>query len=204
LGRFLVGFAGWVLLVVAFLWGGNYLAARWQRQAIVQKLEQRKRSQDLALQQLRADVEDVSYRDDGGYEVRLYLNNPDPKKPIYVLGPTLRVYVQVQRSWHELPVAAGDFEERAVQEVDGKKYYRIVFRSDVRGWDELLKGYLHVRISNVMVVSDNPEPGDDLFQRTDDYYLYLKPQNVTEDEVRRRNGWKEAALVPRWMAMPSH
>jgi putative ABC transport system ATP-binding protein/macrolide transport system ATP-binding/permease protein/lipoprotein-releasing system ATP-binding protein len=204
LGRFLVGFAGWVLLVAAFLWGGNYVAARWQRQAIVQKQEQRKQSQDLALQQLRADVEDVSYREDGGYEVRLYLNNPDPKKPIYVLGPALRVYVQVQRSWQELPATAAGFEERAVKEVTGKKFYRIVFRSDLRGWDELLKGYLHVRISNVMVVSDSPEPADDLFQRTDDYYFYLKPQNVSEDEVRRRNGWKEAALVPRWMAMPSH
>ena len=63
---------------------------------------------------------------------------------------------------------------------------------------------MHVRITNVMVVSENAEPADDLFQRTDDYYVYLKPQKVAEDEVRRRNGWKEGALVPLWMGMPAH
>src|SRR5262249_4644450 len=67
LGRFLVGFAGWVLLVAALLWGGNYVAARWQQKTIVQKQEVRKRSQELALQKLRADIEDVAYQGDGSY-----------------------------------------------------------------------------------------------------------------------------------------
>jgi putative ABC transport system ATP-binding protein/macrolide transport system ATP-binding/permease protein/lipoprotein-releasing system ATP-binding protein len=55
-----------------------------------------------------------------------------------------------------------------------------------------------------MVVSEHAEPTDDLFQRTDDYYAYLKPQKVSDDEVRARNGWKPGGLVPRWIGMPAH
>jgi putative ABC transport system ATP-binding protein/macrolide transport system ATP-binding/permease protein/lipoprotein-releasing system ATP-binding protein len=203
-GRFLVGFVGWVLLIVALLWAGNFFLSRFQHQAIVQKQEQRKRSEELALQQLRADIDEVAYRPDGGYELRLYLNNPDPEKPFYVLGPSTHVFVQVDRGWHELPASAVDFEEHGVHAVAGKQVYAFTFRADLTHFDELIKGYLHVRISNVMVVSDHPEPGDDLFQRTDDYYIYLKPQQVSEEEVRQRNAWKPAALVPRWIAMPAH
>jgi putative ABC transport system ATP-binding protein/macrolide transport system ATP-binding/permease protein/lipoprotein-releasing system ATP-binding protein len=63
---------------------------------------------------------------------------------------------------------------------------------------------MHVRITNVMVVGERPDATEDLFERTDDYYVYLRPQNVTEDDVRQRNGWKEGAHVPLWMGMPPH
>jgi putative ABC transport system ATP-binding protein/macrolide transport system ATP-binding/permease protein/lipoprotein-releasing system ATP-binding protein len=204
LGRFLVGFAGWVLLVAAALWGGNYVTARWQQKSIAQKQQTRKKSEELALQKLRAGMEDVAYRDDGSYEATVYLLNPDPEKPVHVLGPTCRVFVQVDQTWHPLPATAVGFEERGAREVTGKQLYRIGFRADVRRYDELIKGYLHVRIDNTMVVSDRAEPADDLFQRTDSYYVYLKPQTVSEAEVRRRNGWKTGAMVPRWIGMPAH
>jgi putative ABC transport system ATP-binding protein/macrolide transport system ATP-binding/permease protein/lipoprotein-releasing system ATP-binding protein len=204
LGRFLVAFVGWVLLVTACLWGGNYVMARVQRQTIVEKQEVRKRSEELALQKLRANIEDVIYRDDGGYEIRLYIDNADPKTPFHVLGPDCRVFVQVDRSWQEVSARAIGFEKRGVHEITGKQVYRIVFRADLRRYEELIKGYLHVRVSNIMVVSASTKPTEDLFQRSDDYYAYLKPQTVSEEEVRRRNGWKEGALVPRWIGMPSH
>ena len=34
--------------------------------------------------------------------------------------------------------------------------------------------------------------------------LGLKPLNLSDDEVRRRNGWKPGAIVPRWIAMLPH
>ena len=34
--------------------------------------------------------------------------------------------------------------------------------------------------------------------------LAYSPTLGSEDEVRRRNGWGEKTLVPRWMGMPSH
>ncbi len=203
-GRFAVGFVGWVLLIVCGLWGIDYAAARWQRQAVEEKQAERHKSQELALQQLRADLEDVSYQADGSYAVNLYLQNYGTQQPFYVLGPAVRVFVQVHRTWHEVPAKAVGFSDHTVQEVNGKKDLRVAFRADLARYDELLAGYMHVRITNVMVVSESAEPTDDIFQRTDDYYVYLKPQPISEDEVRQRNRWQASALVPRWMGMPAH
>jgi putative ABC transport system ATP-binding protein/macrolide transport system ATP-binding/permease protein/lipoprotein-releasing system ATP-binding protein len=204
LGSFLIGFVGWAVLIVCVLWGIDYATARFQRQALVAKQAARKKSEELALQQLRADIEDVSYRPDGGYDVSLYLQNFQPHKPFYVLGPAVRVSVQVNRNWQEVPTSPADFADDTVKEVTGKRVFRFTFRSDLLRYDEVLKGYLHVRITNVMIVSEHAEPAEDLFQRTDDYYVYLKPQTVTEDAIRQGNGWSPKALVPRWIGMPAH
>jgi putative ABC transport system ATP-binding protein/macrolide transport system ATP-binding/permease protein/lipoprotein-releasing system ATP-binding protein len=204
LGRFLVGFAGWIVLMMCALWAIDYLTAHFQQQAIAEGRAERKKSQELALQQLRADLEDVIYRPDGDYEVRVYLQNFDAHKPFYVLGPSVRIFVQLDRNWQEVSSRPVDFSERSVREVTDKEIFRFAFRADLARYDELLKGYMHVRISNVMIVSENAEPAQDIFQRTDDYYVYLKPQTVAEDAVRQRNGWKKNALVPRWIGMPAH
>src|SRR5262249_19066341 len=154
---------------------------------------------ELALQQLRADLEDVTYRPEGDYEICVYLQNFDAQKPFYVLGPSVRVFVQSNRSWQEMPARPVGFSQSTVHEVTNKEVFRVAFRANLDRYDELLKGYMHMRITNVMVVSENAEPTEGLFQRTDDYYVYLKPQQLSEDEVRKRNGWREGALVPRWM-----
>jgi putative ABC transport system ATP-binding protein/macrolide transport system ATP-binding/permease protein/lipoprotein-releasing system ATP-binding protein len=204
LGRFLVGFVGWALFIVCVLWGLDYVTAQRQRQAIEEKEEERKKSQDLALQQLRADVEEVSYGPQSDYVVAIFLQSLDAKKPVYVLGPSMRVFVQSKGTWQEMPAEAVGFAESNVRSVAGKEIFRISFRVNLDRYDELLKGYMHVRITNVMVVGERSDATEDLFERTDDYYVYLRPQKVSEEEVRKRNGWKEGALVPLWMGMPPH
>src|SRR5262249_11823627 len=101
LGRFLVGFAGWTLLVVCALWGIDHATARVQRRALQEKQAERKKAQEVALQQLRADLQDVVYRPDGGYEVGIYLQNFNASRPFHVLGPSVRVSVQSGRRWQE-------------------------------------------------------------------------------------------------------
>jgi len=186
------------------LWGLDYVTAQHQQQAIEEKREERKKSQELALQQLRADVQEVSYGPPGDYVVGIFLQSLDAQKPIYVLGPSMRVFVQSKGSWQEMPAEAVGFAENDVRSVASKEVFRIFFRVNLDRYDELLKGYMHVRITNVMVVGERSDATEDLFERTDDYYVYLKPQKVSEDEVRKRNGWKEGALVPLWMGMPPH
>ena len=55
-----------------------------------------------------------------------------------------------------------------------------------------------------MVVSETKEAKGDLFERQDDYYIYLKDPRLTNDQIRQRNSWKPDSVVPSWMAMPSH
>jgi putative ABC transport system ATP-binding protein/macrolide transport system ATP-binding/permease protein/lipoprotein-releasing system ATP-binding protein len=116
----------------------------------------------------------------------------------------VRIFVQLDRNWQEVPSRPVNFSENDVREVKDKQIFRFAFRADLAHYDELLKGYMHVRVSNGMIVSESAEPAQDIFQRTDDYYVYLKPQKVPDHEVRQRNGWKKNALVPRWIGMPAH
>ena len=84
-----------------------------------------------------------------------------------------------------------------MREVDAER--RVIpytLRIDADKFDELIPGYFHVRMTSDMVVSQTAEPTDDLFDCTDDYYVYLKPQKLSDDEVRRRNKWKPGAIVP--------
>jgi putative ABC transport system ATP-binding protein/macrolide transport system ATP-binding/permease protein/lipoprotein-releasing system ATP-binding protein len=205
LGRFLFEFAGWVALAVGALFAFDSVSARLQGRALEERAAQRKKSEDLALQQLRADIDDVTYEPDGGYRVGVYLQNFSPERPFYVLGPSIRAFVQVDRTWQPVPVTMVEGEADRVREIRGEKtVVPFTFRADFDRFDELIKGYYHVRITGVMVVGETAKPGQDLFERTDDYYLYLKPRGLTDDDVRARNGWKPGAVVPRWIAMPSH
>ncbi|MFO0879477.1 MAG: ABC transporter ATP-binding protein [Gemmataceae bacterium] len=197
-------FVGWALLTALLLASIDALTARWQGGALAQQRESRRRAHDMALQQLRAEIADVQYLPEGAYQVQLFLDNLAPESPVFVLGPALRAFAQVDRGWTELPLRPVGFQERDVQEISARRTFTFHLRADLPRFDELLGGYLHLRFSNVMVLSPQPEPGDDLFQRSDDYYIYLRPQHLSEDEVRRRNRWKPTALVPRWISMPSH
>jgi putative ABC transport system ATP-binding protein/macrolide transport system ATP-binding/permease protein/lipoprotein-releasing system ATP-binding protein len=204
-GRFLISFVGWVGVVAGGLYFLDGLSARFQRQAIEQRVIQRKKSEKLALQQLRADINDAVYRRDGSYEISLYLQNFAPDKPFFVLGPEIRAFVQIDRVWQPVAVARAGDENARVQEVRGdRRLVPFTFRIDTDRFDELIPGYFHIRITSTMVVSETAEPTEDLFERTDDYYIYLKPQKLSEDDVRARNRWKPGAIVPRWIPMPAH
>ncbi|SIO35232.1 putative ABC transport system ATP-binding protein/macrolide transport system ATP-binding/permease protein/lipoprotein-releasing system ATP-binding protein [Singulisphaera sp. GP187] len=205
--RFLLGFLGWVAVAAGALYACDTLSARFQGQAIERRVTERKKAEELAMQQLRADIHDVVYQPDGGYEVTIYLENFAPDKPFYVLGPELRAFVQVDRGWQPIPIrrADPDNDNDRVQDVrGGRRLVPFTLRIDIDRYDELIAGYFHLRLTSVMVVSESAEPTDDLFERTDDYYVYLKPQRLSDDDIRARNQWKPGAIVPRWIPMPAH
>jgi len=200
--RLLTAFVVWALVIACGLFVLDRVAARRQRKTIDVDLAKQTRSEQLALQQLRADIDDVVGRPDGSYQVSIYLENLKSGSPFFVLGPAMKVYVQVDQRWQPLSVQGST--DAVVRSVDGKQTYPVTFRADEPHFDELVAGYMHIRISNVMVVSDSSDPTGNPFERSDDYYIYLKPQGLSDDEVRRRNDWRPGAVVPRWIAMPPH
>ncbi|WP_406701133.1 ATP-binding cassette domain-containing protein [Singulisphaera sp. Ch08] len=203
--RFLLGFLGWVAVVAGALYAFDTLSARFQGQALERRVSERKQAESLAMQQLRADIHDVVYQPDGRYEVTIYLENFAPDKPFHVLGPELHAFVQVDRGWQPVPIRRADHSKDRVQDVRGdRRLVPFTLQLDTDRYDELIPGYFHLRFTNVMVVSESAEPTDDLFERTDDYYVYLKPQRLSDDDIRARNQWTPGAIVPRWIPMPAH
>ena len=156
------------------------------------------------MQDLRADIDDVVVDADGKATVTAYLQNFRPERPLHVLGPALEVGIQREGRWDNVSIEL-ETPPTAIRTIGSDKtLVPLTFSVPEGSYDELLRGYLHVRIGAAMVVSDRPDGTGDLFERLDAYYIYLRDPRRTEDEIRRANGWGDKATVPLWIAMPAH
>ena len=61
---------------------------------------------------------------------------------------------------------------------------------------------MHVRFSDTMLVSPSSMPEGDVFERKNNYYVYLKPFDVSDETVLKR--MKFAGKPPVWIPMPPH
>ena len=121
-----------------------------------------------------------------------------------MLGPATGVAVQRDGRWESLPTGASP-AAREIRRVGADRLFMpISFTLPAGPYDELLRGYIHVRISASLVVGDRDDGTGDLFERSDAYYVYLRDPRLTEDAIRAANGWGAKAAVPLWIPMPAH
>jgi putative ABC transport system ATP-binding protein/macrolide transport system ATP-binding/permease protein/lipoprotein-releasing system ATP-binding protein len=200
--RFLGSCAAWAILTLVLLLAVNQGLAFYQQQQIDHRAEARKALEELAMSGLRADIANITLDADGSYHLSLYLWNVTDGKPLHVLAPSVHAYVQVGTSWTEVPLRAADDQEGRVHEVTGKQHYNFRFTPDVAKFEELLPGYLHMRFTNLMLISPRSEPTDDLVERTDNYYVYLKPRDADDAAILKK--LKFPGKPPLWIPMPPH
>ncbi len=158
--------------------------------------------QHMALNSLRGDVKSIIDLGDGRYDLTTYLQNVGGGHPIYVMAPDLRAYVQVGTAWQELAMKPADESLRGVLKIEGTQTYRYVFDAQVKQYAQLLPNYMHVRFSATMLVSPSSMPKDDVFERKDNYYVYLKPFDVADAVVLKR--MRFSGKPPVWIPMPPH
>ena len=157
---------------------------------------------EMALSSLQGEVQSVSDLGDGRYQLAVSLSNVRGDQPIYVMSPDMRAYVQVGKIWQEVPLTPTDDGDGGVLKIEGNHIYRYVFEARVRNFTQLLPNYMHVRFADTMLVSPSSTPKDDVFERKDNYYVYLKPFDVADDTVLKRT--KFAGKPPVWIPMPPH
>jgi ABC-type lipoprotein export system ATPase subunit len=158
--------------------------------------------QHVALNSVRGDVQSIADLGEGRYELTTYLQNVGGGPPIYVMSPDLRAYVQVATAWQEVSVKPTDQSASGVVKIEGKQTYRYVFDAQVRPFAQLLPNYMHVRFASTMLVSPSRIPKDDVFERKDNYYVYLKPFDVADEVVLKR--MRFSGKPPVWIPMPPH
>jgi putative ABC transport system ATP-binding protein/macrolide transport system ATP-binding/permease protein/lipoprotein-releasing system ATP-binding protein len=202
LRTFAVRFVAWAALTALLVLGVNQGLRLYQQKRIDQMQHARQELQALAMGGLRADVEDLSAGPDGSYRLTLYLWNVSGGQSIYVLGPTVRAYVQVGSIWQEVPLRPADSQEGQVVQVTGRHKYHYVLTPAVKQFEELLPGYMHVRFTNALLVSQQSEPTEDLAERVDNYYVYLKPPDADDAAILRK--MKFPGKPPVWIPMPPH
>jgi putative ABC transport system ATP-binding protein/macrolide transport system ATP-binding/permease protein/lipoprotein-releasing system ATP-binding protein len=156
---------------------------------------------EMALSRLQGEVQSVADLGDGRYELAVYLWNVGDE-PIYVMSPEMHAYVQVGKVWQEVPLASTEDNAGGVLKIEGKHTYRYIFDARVRDFTQLLPSYMHVRFSDTMLVSASREPNDSVFERKDNYYVYLKPFDIADDAILKRT--KFTGKPPVWIPMPPH
>jgi putative ABC transport system ATP-binding protein/macrolide transport system ATP-binding/permease protein/lipoprotein-releasing system ATP-binding protein len=194
--------ATWVVPALFIALALNQGVAFYQRHLMHQRRQARAALEDAALLWLRADIDDIAYSGGASYTLTLSLENRAAGKAVFVLSPTVRVYVQVGLTWQEIPARSIDSQEGRVTRIDGRWTYRFAFEPDARDYTEQLTGYMHVRLTDSMLVSQRSEPGDDLVERVDDYFVYLKPPGADDAAILRKV--KFPGKPPLWIPMPPH
>jgi ABC-type lipoprotein export system ATPase subunit len=196
--RFLVAGA----ITFALLLGADYAAAKYQTMKLRALAEKRSAIETMALSGLRGDIESVRELGEGHYELTLYLWNVDNSQPIYVLPSGVQAYVQVGTQWEEIPLRPADESAQSVLKIAGKQLYHYTFDGRIIDYAQLLPHYMHVRFVNAMMISPQSTPKDDLFERKDSYYIYLKPWNVEDRTILK--DMKFDGKPPVWIPMPPH
>jgi len=175
---------------------------RYQQFQVRARAAQAATLRHLALNGLRGDVQSIVDLGAGHYELTTYLQNVGDGAPIYVMAPDLRAYVQVGTAWQELPLQGGDEGESGVLKVEARRTYRYLFDARVANFAQLFPNYMHVRFSATMLVSLSSTPNGDIFERRDNYYVYLKPFDVADEVVLKRMPF--SGKPPVWIPMPPH
>ena len=180
----------------------NFAVAQYQELQVRERDARLAKLAELALTSLQGEVQSVSDLGDGRYELAVSLSNVSGNPSIYVMSPEMRAYVQVGKVWQEVPLTPVDDSIDGVSKIAGKHTYRYVFEARISNFTQLLPNYMHVRFSDAMLVSPSSTPRDDVFERKDNYYVYLKPFDVTDETVSKR--MKFAGKPPVWIPMPPH
>jgi len=189
-----------VLFGLAFLL--NEGVARYQRYGIETRRARLAALEELATSTLRSDIASITSLGDNRYEVTIYIENTRQDPPIYVMSPSVQAFVQVGTGWQEAPLTPIAEATAAVLKITARQLYRFTLETHDEKFTELLPHYMHVRFTNNMLVSPESTPKDELFQRNDNYYVYLKPNNVNDETILKDVHFPGAP--PLWIWMPPH
>lgn len=195
-----------VLLAVPLIIAGialNIGLRAYELNLLESRAAARQSLETLATSGIRADVKNVTMGPRKSYLVTLYLRNTtESGEPVYVMSPSVRGFVQVGSSWQEVPLKPAQAQTARVLKLTGTQTFQYVLQPDVQDFAQLIPYYLHVRIANDMLISPSAQPKNDLVERNDNYYVYLKPHDVSDKAILTK--LKFPAEPPVWIPMPPH
>ena len=208
-GRLGAGFRPWLLAVCAWVVPAVFVAlalnqgmALYQGRLLHRQRQARAALQDAALLWLRSSIDDIAYAPGSSYSLTVSLENLSANETVFAMSPAVRAYVQAGLTWQEVPSNSVDGQEGRVAAINGRRTYQFAFEPNVNEYTEQLAGYMHVRLTSATIVSRRSEPGNDLVERLDDYYVHLKPHGADDEAILRKTRFP--GKPPLWIPMPPH
>jgi hypothetical protein len=197
--KFVLGAIAFVALAFALDTGVGW----YQRHRLEQKRLADRALEHAAYSGLYVDLVNVAYEpDQKSYRLTMMMRNLDPAHPLYVMLSPVRAFEQAGLAWREIPARAPRGGAATVVKVTDQQAYETVFEPNLKEWTELIPGYMHIRFESTSLVSGRSEPEDDIIDRRDRYYVYLKPHGADDAALRQR--MKYPGDPPVYIPMPPH
>jgi len=192
-----------VLLVIGIGFLADFAIGRYQQHSLEAGNRAALELENAAFNGLDAELLRVGYASDGvSYQATMIMRNTYPDTSLYVMLNPVRVFVQVGLSWQEQPAHAAAGGDWGVVRLTGDHQYKVEFQVPTKEWRELIPGYMHVRIDSDMLLSRRSEPGRDMVERNNRFYVYLKPIGADDEAIRRRSNFP--GTPPVFIPMPPH
>lgn len=168
-----------ILGIIAALIALDLVVGRLQTRATEKKDAHRKANERLAYYLERTTVEDISYTGKGNiYEMRLRYENVRPDEEMWIMVYAVKVFVQVGTLWRELSVNDGRMKRGDYSAERLKEPYTmtVTFDMSVSNFQELMRGYMHMKIGSLSYISAEAVTKEDLIDKYEDVFLYLSTE----------------------------
>lgn len=196
--------AGAILLIALAAAGIDYVVGYRQEKFLEEKSALKKKLERLAWYSLRSDIKEVLY-EGNKYRITLRYENPFPEDELFIMVPAIRCLVQVGTLWKEVPVhdVASKTEASSVIKLDKPYIMDRLIEVPFRNFEEVLPGYMHVRVNSISYVSSNSISKEEIAEKNEDFYIYLKPYYADNTKVAKKYSFVNNE-VPIWIPMPPH
>lgn len=196
--------AGVIALVLVTLFAVDYYVGYKQNKLLEERAAKKKKIEQLAWYSLRAEVKEVSYIGHR-YRVVLQFENAFPEEEMYIMLPQIRCLVQVGTLWKEVPVNDLDAKrpETGVIKLEGKKLVEKLIEVPFKNYEQVLPGYIHVRLNSVSYVSSDAISRDDIVEKNEDFYIYLRPYDADLGKMAKKYTFTNNE-IPIFIPMPPH
>jgi hypothetical protein len=165
--------------IIAALLALDLFVDHRQNRALEEKAAHKKANERLAYYLERTTVEDISYTGKGNiYEMRLRYENVRPDEEMWIMVYAVKAFVQVGTLWRELSVndgrtKRGDYSAERLRE---PYTITVTFDMSVTNYQELMEGYVHMKIGSLSYISAEAVTKEDLVEKYEDVFLYLSTE----------------------------
>jgi hypothetical protein len=198
-----------VLCILAVIFLADYLIGAKQDAIIRERDAKKQRLEKLAFHLIFPDISDAwdIAGSPGKYEAVLKIENL-ADEPVYATHPEITAYVQTGTYWTEVPIQDKETEKREqVSRLEkGQHFYRkiVTIPRDIKYTFYQMYGYMHVRYHiSMFVLPQSAFKEEEVIERVNDVYMYLKPYYVSDKEVLKEVTFPDNK-VPTMIPMPPH
>ena len=165
-----------ILCIITALVALDLFVGRLQNKALEVKAAHKKANERLAYYLERTTVEDISYTGRGNiYTMRLRYENVRPDEEMWIMVYAVKAFVQVGTLWRELSVNDGRMKrgDYSAERLKDPYTMAVNFDMSVSNYQELMQGYMHMKIGSLSYISAEAVTKEDLVEKYEDVFLYL-------------------------------